>query len=193
MILQFRDVKAYADAEPRVHGNGFIQINLPFENRLHIWPDIPFETQKVYTGIHNHRFSLESRIVLGTLVHKQFDLAQTVDGAYQLYQAIPREGEDTKMELYGTGRFIVQEEQTFLLHKGSSYTFPYGKFHESFGIDLTATVMKKTGSHPKVVPMVACEYGKVPDNDYNRYQITPEQIWPTVERVFKQINHIIIY
>jgi hypothetical protein len=42
-----------SDNYPRVHGNGFIQLDLPDGKRLHVWDeDIP--RQKVNTSMHDH-------------------------------------------------------------------------------------------------------------------------------------------
>ena len=43
-------------SEPRLHGNGFIQLDLGDDQRLHIWsPDLP-PAQRVSTQIHDHQF-----------------------------------------------------------------------------------------------------------------------------------------
>jgi hypothetical protein len=47
---------------PRVHGNGFIQVDLTADTRLHVWGDKRIPRQNVYTPIHDHVFGFESTI-----------------------------------------------------------------------------------------------------------------------------------
>ena len=49
-------VRARRVATPRVHPNGFIQLDLNAEGtlRLHVWPDGPFPKQRSDSTIHEH-------------------------------------------------------------------------------------------------------------------------------------------
>ena len=58
--------------KPRVHPNGFIQLDLNQDAsmRLHVWPDeseghVPCQETK--TTIHDHKFDMQSMIVYGSL------------------------------------------------------------------------------------------------------------------------------
>ena len=189
MILTFKDLLELKTV-PRVHGNGFIQIDLPEDRRLHIWPDEKLETQKVYTGIHNHRFSFESQVLLGTLHHTQFRVVQLPGGEYQLYKTIPRDREDKGLSLFSEDYFSLENPQDFYLSVGSRYNFPYRAFHDSRGIGLTATLMRKTFVDEDMEVLVLCPRDKTPDNEFGKYKIPQEKIWPIVKKVFDKIKKI---
>ena len=57
------------ELEPRVHGNGFIQCDLPHRKRLHIWGHPAIPRQKVSSPIHDHVFSFASIVLVGRLVN----------------------------------------------------------------------------------------------------------------------------
>ncbi len=54
-------------SEPRIHGNGFIQVDLDELHRLHLW-DVMIPRQSVDSSIHDHAFGFESRTLQGMLV-----------------------------------------------------------------------------------------------------------------------------
>jgi hypothetical protein len=191
--IEFQDLRQMDGTDIRVHGNGFIQLDIG-EKRLHVWPEKKLLTQKVYTGIHNHKFSLESEILIGCLKHIQYTVSENnIDGEYQLYNAVPREGQDTEMVLFNAGKkYDFINPQTFEMQKGSKYDFPHSLFHESIGIGLTATLLTKTLSLKHLPALIACKVGKNPDNEFNRYQIDSELLWVLVEEVFNVIKYITI-
>lgn len=187
--VNFQQLKLVASGI-RMHGNGFIQLNLPNNSRLHVWPEHPVGQQKVYTGWHNHKFSFNSRVICGTLLHKQFDLVQDNDGKYNLYTAVVRDKEDTELVLYTDQRYSLSNTQQFNMAAGSQYTFNKGMFHESQGVGLTATIMTKTESDDTIKPIVLCPIYQKPDNDFNRYQLSEEVLWENVEKVFNLVGDI---
>lgn len=45
------------EAKPRVHPNGFIQLDISETDRLHVWhPSLPYR-QKTFSPVHNHIFA----------------------------------------------------------------------------------------------------------------------------------------
>lgn len=191
MIITYKDLRD-SDVTPRVHGNGFIQVDLLEKDcRLHIWPEPKLETQKVYTGIHNHNFSFTSKILLGTLLHIEYEgVKQSISGFHHVYKTIPRDREDKGLILASPHRYNLGKSRWFWLGQGSQYDFEYGKFHDSKGLGLTATLMRKKKVEPLTEVYVLCNYNEVPDNDFNRYQYTPEALWPIIEDVFNKIKEI---
>lgn len=193
--LTYESLKA-SGQKPRVHGNGFIQIDLPQEGyRMNIWPKQRerFETQRVDTSIHNHKFSFRSMVLCGRLIHTQYeDLTVCIHGPYSVYKIVPGELEDTKMILATPHRVDFKHSQEFWLNKGSVYEFPHSQFHKTDGSSevLTATLMKKTEINDAVVPHVLCSFMKKPDNDYSRYQIEEEKLWPFIKQVFDELGEI---
>ena len=72
-----------ADRRPRVHGNGFIQLDLTDRRRLHVWGDHRIPRQSVPSTIHDHTFSFKSTIILGQLVHREIGIFPDTSGAYE--------------------------------------------------------------------------------------------------------------
>lgn len=192
MEISFSQLLALGNI-PRVHGNGFIQLDLPLGYRLHIWPEEKLDTQKVYTGWHNHRFGFKSTVLVGTLHHIQYGavIKDNLNGEYQLYKAVVRNKEDTELIISSSGFYKFTDRQSFLLSKGSSYDFLPLKWHESNGIGLTATIMKKTETID-AEPLVACPKNTKPDNNFQRYQFDVNQLWKFISDVFDEIKSISI-
>jgi len=190
-IITFNKLYSYG-VEVRVHGNGFIQVDIPETNlRLHVWPRERLETQKVYTGIHNHKFGLKSKILCGKLIHTQFEgLVIADNGDWQMYKTVPRESEDTGLVLASPFYFTLTNPQTFQMCAGSEYEFPAGKFHESRGEGLTATLMQKTSVDESIEVIVLCPKDKKPDYDFHRYQFEQKVLWNIIDDVFNQIGYI---
>ncbi len=194
MILNFNDLY-HSGITPRVHGNGFIQLDIPSRSafRLHVWPHPQLQAQAVYTGIHNHKFSFKSEILLGTLIHTQFEnLVQDDNGEWKIYKPVPRDREDKGLELASPHLFTLTNPQKFEMSKGSEYEFPYGKFHDSKGKGLTATLIEKTEVNNDTDVIVACPKDTQPDNEFNRYQFDQDVLWSTIEEVFFKINCLIV-
>lgn len=182
--------------EPRVHGNGFIQLDLTSRTRLHIWghPDIPRQAQP--TPIHNHVFGFKSWCLIGRLVNVEYELVRS-GSEFQIYEAVNRQGEDTIL--------VCDEELTGIRHTRttvtvpetpndgvspamrSSYYFKRFNFHEIFTPEPTITIIRKDG--PTLVqgaesgPEILVPAGRTPDNDFNRYGHDPKLLWDIIADV----------
>ena len=166
---------------PRLHGNGFIQYDLPNNHRLHIFhPELVQYGQKVRTEIHTHMFDMRSHILYGELNHLHYKI---VDGTmYNVYTCnygmdVTPESTLTRSELYpDTYGFKIISSANLI--KGSSYFFRQGEWHSSSSNDLTVTLIQKRQLgffHNQQSAMVACVDGLKPDNDYSRTSV-PQQI-----------------
>ncbi len=179
MRINFR--KAFdAGHLPRVHGNGFIQLELGEQRRLHIWghPDIP--RQVVDTGIHDHRFDFTSTIVAGRLINARYHPGN--DTRYKVYTPHVREGEDTILVDTGSS-FMVAGPTMTMMREGQSYGMYAGDFHESFTDRPSASVMTKLGTTHKNEPRVLVPLGKEPDNDFNRNVFENDFLWGIIKEV----------
>lgn len=172
---------------PRVHGNGFLQLDLNEDGskRLHIWDDaLPRQSTK--SSIHDHVFELKSHIICGRLIHVEFQ-AETVLGKssdlYNVYKAERVEGSNNTI-LGWTGQTVrLNETRRFLFTAGSTYNFPEYELHDSYHEGFTATIMKKIdapGDYGR--PRVLVPYGQEPDNDFDREGFDPEELWPFVKK-----------
>lgn len=169
-------------AAPRVHGNGFVQLDLTPQRRLHIWGDPRVPRQIVPSTIHDHTFSFSSTIYCGQLVHRAMRLHQDHIGAYAMYHAVCNHGEDTRLVADGN-RYnpVITSER--LLRVGDQYQFEARKFHETVAPWLCVTVIDKDG--PTLAqggpnPNVLVPVGLEPDNTFDRYQTRAELLWQVI-------------
>ncbi len=175
---------------PRLHGNGFIQVDLDETTRFHVW-DLSLPRQKVSTQIHDHRFDFESHVLLGTLNHDVYTVYTVLDPHlpqhYRVHVAEVREGPDTMLTPTSSTVSVVHTDHLELA-AGSFYTFPKYKFHESGADQLTATMMSKLHVDPTHNPRVLVPLGEKPDNDFNRYGFQESELWDMVENAVDLIK-----
>ncbi len=163
---------------PRLHGNGFIQLDLAHDQRFHVWsPDLP--RQSVSTQIHDHRFSFSSEVVLGLLSHTVYEVNYGVNETHSIYTAKKRNKDDTvlvKADMDCWPRIVSEVK----LAAGSTYTFSWGTFHESGADRLTATIMTKTIVFHSHTPRVLVPKDSEPDNEFDRYAQDEDHLYRTV-------------
>ncbi len=175
--------------DPRLHGNGFIQLDLAKDLWLHVWASwLP--RQQVSVEIHDHRYDFWSIVILGTLVNTVYD-TKTGDG-YQIYKAMQREeGEDTELvpaDIHGEPATVdIAIRHSDVIRAGNHYTFKALDFHETNHQGLTATIMRKTQVHVNI-PLVLCPVDKTPDKEFNRHNHDTEQLWKTIELVVDRLQ-----
>jgi hypothetical protein len=175
---------------PRVHGNGFIQLDLTPDGkkRLHIWhDDIP--RQEVATPIHDHVFDLKSDVLFGTLIHEELDAVEDPEGTHVVYRAAQVEGTQNTILLPDEGRVRLDVAQRLVLGTGSTYKFPAWHLHQTDYRGLTVTVMDKLNAPADYGrPRVLVEVGSEPDNDFHRDAFDPVMLWSIIERVLDVVG-----
>ena len=172
-------------ATPRVHGNGFIQLDLDEFHRLHVWgvEDIPH--QKVNTEIHDHIFDFDSITITGALINVLYSINENPDGKWQIYEPTIEKNKDTK--LTPTGIFVdaTPARSAIVSHDNTAgYHMKRGDFHRTIPLCPTATLIRKYsltiadkvgsgifGTPPvevKVLPRVLVDRRQEPDNEFDR-------------------------
>lgn len=173
---------------PRVHGNGFIQLDLTDRIRLHVWgnPEVP--QQKVRSPIHSHIFGFTSEIVVGRLVNVVYDFFNDIDGDYRAYVPEIRIKEDTILVPTDDTGFI-RPRYTELIVAGTSqthYKFAAHHIHETLTDGPSATIITKDGQTQaqgaKMKPKVFIPINLEPDNDFNRYDADEDMLWYVIKR-----------
>ena len=168
--------------QPRVHENGFLQIDLDQRRRLHVWghPEIP--RQRTWHPIHDHVFSFTSTVIVGRVVNVVYRPKEHPVGRYEMWQAQPprRVGsQDTKLALVPTKdpahgkRYDLVAEHVDVVHAGESYSMKRFDFHETVPVEPSITVMEKDGNTLAERPTghrpyVAVPVGVEPDNAFDR-------------------------
>lgn len=172
--------------EPRLHGNGFIQLDLDDGKRLHVWdPALEGMGQMVRTGIHDHRFSYHSLVVYGRQVHQEYRIVVGFD--LRVYEPQRREGtEDTKLVPSDPSK--VPDVRAIVGNRleipaGFSYTFEAKEFHDSIPLGLTATIMTKTHVDRNHTARVLVPIDEEPDNEFDRESVDKAMLWDSIRRV----------
>lgn len=164
--------------KPRFHGNGFTQLYITPNTRLHVWhPDLP-PLPDNNARIHDHIWNLTSRVLHGSifnvLVHafpsKEPDKFQ----AWKIDQARVRAGEDdafTKDGYFSFAGLGVQEFQA-----GAIYNVLPRVFHNSVvnKKEIVATLMHKGPDGP-YSPRVLCRTGETPFQAFGTGTQPPEE------------------
>lgn len=192
-IFTFDDLVT-SDHKPRLHGNGFIQLDIIDNFRLHVWPEVQLQAQDTYTPWHDHTFGFISHILCGYLIHTHYKiLPNDLLGNYNLYEAVPELGSSNTKLIQTPGRFDLVQRNRDVRKRGGYYNFPAGEFHTSEGIGLTATLMEKTTqADSSLRSRVLCWGGNIPDNSFDRHSIKESVLWNEIRKVFDKIDYLTI-
>src|SRR5579863_4541316 len=179
-MLEFRKL-LQAGRSPRMHPNGFIQLDLNEEHslRLHVWPLIELpDRQKTNHPIHDHSFDMTSTVLTGKLTNEIL-VFDTADEGYREFRGVKIGLEETVLEPtdnYG-GIFVAKREH---IPAGRSYRIPARTFHNNVAEGLTATLMTKWDGEP-YNPRILVPMGVEPDNEFRREQLDPKILWEQIE------------
>lgn len=175
---------------PRVHGNGFIQLDIDDRRRLHIWghPEIP--RQLTRSPIHDHIFSFKSRCLVGRLANVNYHQHIAPEGNWCVHVPQVRKDEDTILIPTQEKCFVVPASVEVIDARGpvQTYQMPAYTFHETFTDGPAATVIVKDGPTQAQggagLPRVLVNVEDKADNDFDRYDCAdPETLWKIIEEV----------
>lgn len=183
-------------SRPRVHGNGFIQLDLTDRSRLHIWGDERIPRQKVATPIHDHVFGFESTVIIGRVVNVVYDVEPTPHGDYRVYYPAMREGHDTALEPSHL-TVLAQADRVDMVSWNSrfrKYTIRVREVHETFAPDgPAATIIIKDdvtqAQGALVPPRVLVPIFTQPDNEFDRHSFDEDLLWRITEDTLKRRTH----
>ncbi len=160
-------------------------------SRLHIW-DESLPCQRVATPIHDHRFAFESTVLLGHLIHVEYDFQYSGKGGHRIYTPQRTPGtEDTKLVAMSdeAGRGYPLTRSRLDVIPGESYAFAAREFHETVYVGLTATLFRKTGESG-APPRILCSVDQEPDNDFHRDEQDVEALWTLIGRVLSEMGKL---
>lgn len=151
--------------ELRVHGNGFMQLDLSETQRLHLWGHHAIPRQKHRTTVHDHIFSFDSVVIKGQLVNvTMVELDYGID--YKVHRV-------EKALLVDTGRYCsLRVTKTEVVWPGDSYRCLVGEIHDTLVVCPTITLLTKLDAGFTGISNGARVYvpwGTMPDNDFDRY------------------------
>lgn len=178
----------------RIHGNGFIQIDMPDgKSRVHIFghPDVP--RQKVPTPIHDHRWGFLSTVMAGCLINLDWKLIGDERDEHTHYvcgyEPSGKGAEDTALIPTGDTGYLKLVKSS-VMPVGYGYSVQQGELHETFANEPTITVMSKKPIKPEIAapPRVLCRIGLEPDNHFTRYDYSEDDIWRLVKDAFRWVR-----
>lgn len=174
------------DSEPRVHPNGFIQLDLDKAHRLHVWhPELPYR-QKTYHPIHDHSFSFTSECFAGRLVHVQYGIEPNdLFGTHYMAKAVCTGGSESELVPIEIERFYTLLSQSAeVIQPGEQYTFAGLQFHEILFNVPSLTVIRKDSFFSDETPTVMIPAGVKPDNSFCRADAETDVLWRLIADVY---------
>lgn len=168
-----------------LHGLGFIQVVLPnpfSQQRLHVWhPDLPRRRCFVKSSVHNHRFEFTSLVLVGTQVNwpATVEIVKEGTGTHRL---ISHDGPRSPK-----GGRLSEEIADCVLHRQDAVEYPVGcsysmrmlDYHSTPCHGVVVTLMTK-GQEGTIHASSVCEKGTVFDQDFDRFQMKPAELWEFV-------------
>lgn len=180
-------------SKPRVHPNGFIQLDLDTRTRMHVWhPNLPYR-QKTYSPVHNHIFGFDSVVLAGRLHNVRYEPWRVDLGTHEMWQVQAIAGNDTVL-MKNPDRFDLRPHQRAdTVQEGDGYHIDPYEFHETLSNEPTVTVMTKLGDNLTVGPnclgaSVMVPYGEQPDNDFRRDAVEQEVLWKLMTEALQRIT-----
>lgn len=184
------ELRGAVEGPPRVHPNGFIQLDLTEEVRLHVWhPRLPYR-QRTYHPVHDHVFGLVSNVYSGRLVHVHYGIEPDPLGSHVVWRVQAVEGGEESILLPVDGKRVrLYKVDMDVMQPGEEYTFGAYEFHETLANEPTLTVMEKFGPDLKTGvnsqgASVAVPYGVEPDNDFRRDAVDVDVLWKLIEEAY---------
>ncbi len=173
--------------KPRLHPNGFIQLDIADGVRLHVWPQENLAKISVQVPIHDHVYGFDSFIMCGQMGNTIYDIEIDPNGEYNLYQTTSYAAvkKELPLEQVNNYRYALKTIKEFWTSAGEIYHMNPFIFHESHTRELTATVIRIT-SFDKTKPVrVLCPIGVKPDNSFKRDSVDQTILWGYIEKALK--------
>lgn len=163
--LRWMVLDCFGDMEWRHHGIGVLQAYVREhrepEVRVHIWhPDLVRPGIYDSGSIHDHRFDLESTVLVGALHERIFRLRPNVGGAWRIFHVENARSAGESRGFDGDCHPLSDERfDAGIAHRthlaGTTYTLNRGVFHETRITALAVSVCvmhQKRGSARLLVP-----------------------------------------
>lgn len=186
--MEFEDVLSVG-RNIRVHPNGFIQIDMPGDHRLHVWCPSRISGYKASPHpIHNHSFSVASKVLYGRMVnHIVVDILPPGDVmdplyTYTAYVSCKTSNEDTRLEQVDHNPVALRFKR-YEYVAGQEYYMAAELYHLSEPDPDTITLIRKVFTRD-VPCRVLIPQGVEPMNSFTRYAVDPGHLWDVVAEVF---------
>jgi hypothetical protein len=135
--------------KPRFHGNGFTQLYLNKDVRLHVWHPSLKPMRDHNSMIHTHRYDVNSVTYRGVLIHTTYDIEYEAPHEEHDIRIVQLDGasdahKTPEIETGITGRLLVRHQYHFA--PGSMYSFKRDLFHSSDaqGTEPVVTIFRRS-------------------------------------------------
>lgn len=183
--------------KPRVHPNGFIQLDLSEKRRLHVWHPRLTIRQRTFSPIHNHIFSFTSKVYVGRLINVIYGFKPNPSGSHEEWQVRAIEGQNTELVKTEGGRINLDPLLVDVVVSGGEYTMDKRAFHETLCNEPTLTIMEKSDAEFSMGPncqgaSVIVPWNEKPDNAFRRDDHDNHILWgyidDTINRYCKNVS-----
>ncbi len=172
-----------------LHGLGFIQLKLGGSQRLHVWhPDLPRRNCYEFSSIHNHRFSFNSTILKGSQrnIRADLEVVKPGNGTHNLISHNGPRSEKGGRESYPVADVNVHEREEEYYGPGSTYFMPAFEYHRTPNNGRVITLMTKVEENKNIHANSVCKKGIDFHYDFDRFQLSPDQLYAYVIEAFKK-------
>jgi hypothetical protein len=168
-----------------LHGLGFIQLVLPGAQRLHVWhPELPRRDCFEHSAVHNHRFSFTSRVLKGEQINVRADIEIVRDGTHQLISHNGPRSEKGGRLSFPVAECNVHHREEERYSPGQEYFMPAFEYHHTPVGGIVITLMTKHASG-QIHANSVCRKGVDFHYDFDRFQLSPDQLFAFVIEAFK--------
>lgn len=167
----------------RIHGNGFLQLDLDNKTkRLHVFdPALPCRQERP-TVIHDHTQGFLSHVLFGTMINVSYRLVP--GSTYRVWTGFKN---GPNYQLSKSDQVTdIKEIDRLIIPTGFSYQVAPFVFHQTVTDQLTITVIEKQ-EQMQGVESVLCPIEYEPDNIFNRHDY-PEQAAQCLIRAIRSLK-----
>lgn len=177
-----------AMGSPRYHGNGFIQLYLADDVRLHVWHPAFRPIRNHNAMVHTHRYDVNSTVYAGRLLHRTYIIDTDSPKSEHDIRVIQLDGASgahgtPEIETGVTAKLVERHRYEFTT--GAKYTMKSPYFHTSdaVGTDPIVTIFERSNKS-KEWAKVLCGI----NDKQATHAFDPSQA-PHVTRLWHAIEH----
>jgi hypothetical protein len=183
--------------QPRLHPNGFIQLDFDDDRRLHIFPGpqdrASLPQPLVRANIHDHSYDLESRVLGGALETSIFSQPFLVyGGAYRIWfvSHYNEAGQADMMQMHPLSRYDSHQILQFTVGQGHSYSLSACHIHQARWSSATVTLCRRGPIPGRRPARVLCNADLEPDNTFHRDCVDPKVLWNIIYKEIENLHDV---
>ena len=176
-------ISNYKDFKPTWHALGFIHCLLAKVNeselRLHVWREHDKHSSEQPEKIHDHLFSLNSYIIIGSIKNEIFELSECSSESFD-YQSFTVNYTIDGSTLIPRGQFFkVSDITSEVISHGSYYTVDSSQFHRSSlsGNDVAMTLVATFNHVDKAPTTLISEHSRIDEEIIRKKVFYDNEKW----------------